>query len=632
MPALNVDYSNFSKLVIEYIGGVDNIIDVNHCTTRLRFRVKDDNLVQYDKVDQLDEVIMAMCSSGQVQIVIGSHVSQVYDYLKPYLDTPKTKQKEKRKTLDTIIDTISSIFTPILHVLAGAGMLKGFLAVASALNWMDVEGGTYRILHAASDAIFFFLPIFLGYTASKKFNGNPFVGMAIGGALVHPDIMLQVNSFFLSEISEKAFQSDYFLGLEISYINYATSVIPVILASWFSSKLQHGLENILPQSIKTLFIPFFCLIITVPLTFLLIGPTSTSLSYLLSNALLSVYQFSPLVTGLIMGAGWQVLVIFGIHWVLAPLIINNIYIYGYDVFSPMFLPAILGQVGAVIGVYINSRNSETRSLSISSAMSGVFGITEPAVYGITLPRKRAFMIGCFSGSLGGAIMGLFNTHIYSTGVPSIFSITQYVPDTGIDSSVFAAIFACILALVSAILLTVILVKDVDLITADEVELGEEEAKYSLDNNKLVIHSPIQGKVIALSETQDAAFSGGALGKGIAIIPEQGSLYAPVDGVIESVFKTGHVIKLKSSQGAEIMCHIGINTSDLEGEYFYPKVVQGQSVKTGDVLVEFDKAEIENKGFDLTTFLIIMNSRQYLDVLPINSEEQVLPEDKLLMLF
>ncbi len=628
---MNNDYSEFAKQVTSFVGGVDNIVNISHCTTRLRFQLKNLELVDHDKIDHLKEVIMVMNSGGQLQIVVGEHVAKVYEYFKPYNEEKQSSSQSKEKVLDTIINTISGIFTPILHVLAGAGMIKGMLALSAALNWIDVDGGTYRILYSTSDAIFFFLPIFLGYTACKRFGGNPFIGMALGGALVHPNIMHQVELFFLSEISNSTFTSDYFLGLEISYINYATSVIPIILASWFSSQLQKMLERILPQSIKLLFVPFICLIITVPLTFLIIGPISTSFSHVLSGTLLAIYAFSPLVTGLIMGAGWQMLVVFGIHWVLAPLIINNISTQGFDIFSPMFMPAILGQVGAVIGIYFNSKNKETRSLSLSAAMSGVFGITEPAVYGITLPRKRAFIIGCFAGALGGALMGLFNTKIYSMGVPSIFSLSQYIPETGIDSSVIAAVFACILTLTTSITLTILLVKEPDGTSTKESERDKKENKIEINTGQQVVVSPIAGTLIPLQDTNDAAFCEEALGKGIAIVPESGTLYSPVNGVVETVFKSGHVIKLKSNDGAEIMCHIGINTNSLEGKHFAPKVAAGQAVNIGDVLVEFDYSDIKQLGYDLTTFIIVMNSREYLDVFPVKETGHIDSGDKMLLL-
>lgn len=447
-------YQALAQDILSHVGGKENIHSLVHCATRLRFKLNDSSQADAEKLKANPGVIMVVESGGQFQVVVGSHVHDVYTAIcqEAGLNDEKRaapqQSKEKQTLLATFIDVVSGIFTPFLGVMAACGILKGFLALCQAAGWLTDSSGTWQILFATADALFYFLPLVLGYTAGKKFGGNPFVTLIIGGALVHPNIQA---AFQAAETGE----TFTFLGVPIVFINYASSVIPVICAAWFCCWLERQCDRIMPASVKSFFTPLICLAVTVPLTFLAIGPLATTLSELLADGFQLVYQSVPWLAGGILGAVWQVCVIFGVHWGLVPLMMNNMAVMGQDPMMAILLPAVFGQVGAALGVFLKTRDARLKTLAGSSVISGVFGITEPAVYGVTLPNRRPFIFGCIGGALGGAIIALSHSQVYSFGLASIFTLAQIIPSTGIDNSVWGAIGGTALSLILACLLTVI---------------------------------------------------------------------------------------------------------------------------------------------------------------------------------
>lgn len=447
-------YQALAQDILRHVGGKENINSLIHCATRLRFKLNDSSKADAEKLKANPGVIMVVESGGQFQVVVGSHVHDVYVALCQEAGLNEEKQtapspgKEKQTLLAAFIDVVSGIFTPFLGVMAACGILKGLLALCQAAGWLTNSSGTWQILFATADALFFFLPLVLGYTAGKKFGGNPFVTLLIGGALVHPNIQA---AFQAAETGE----TTSFLGVPIVFINYASSVIPIICSAWFCCWLERQCNKIMPASVKSFFTPLICLVVTVPLTFLAIGPLATALSELLADGFQLVYHSAPWLAGGILGAVWQVCVIFGVHWGLVPLMMNNMAVMGQDPMMVILLPAVFGQVGAALGVFLKTRDARLKTLAGSSAISGVFGITEPAVYGVTLPNRRPFIFGCTGGALGGVIVALSHSQVYSFGLASIFTLAQIIPSTGIDNSVWGAIAGTALSLILACLLTVI---------------------------------------------------------------------------------------------------------------------------------------------------------------------------------
>ncbi|WP_241574913.1 PTS beta-glucoside transporter subunit IIABC [Rosenbergiella nectarea] len=620
-----MDYQSLAEKIIEGVGGKENITSLVHCATRLRFKLVQPTLADTERLKSLDEVIAVVNSGGQFQVVIGNQVGDVYQAIMSVSNIglgakdpneAKLDTAEKKSTLlARLIDIVSGIFTPFIGVMAASGIMKGLLALAVACGVLNTDGGTYQIWFAASDALFFFFPLFLGYTAGQKFGGSPFITMVVGGALTHP---LMIKAF---EASQAGQVTEHFLGIPVVFINYSSSVIPIILASWACCSLEKRIRPRLPLAVRSFFTPAICLATIVPLTFLAIGPLATWLSHLLAAGYQVIYLFAPWLAGAALGAVWQICVIFGLHWGLVPLIYNNLVVFGQDSMMPMILPAVMGQVGAVLGVFLYSKDPRQKALAGSSFSAGIFGVTEPAIYGVTLPLRRPFMIGCIAGSIGGAIVGVAGTSTFSFGLASIFTLIQIIPPTGVDSTVWGAFIGTAVALSVGCLGTYVWGRHTQLlsitsVTGASVHQAESDTKPSpLSSNlpaapTLTLLSPMTGQVVAMSDIPDPTFAGGLLGQGIAILPNKGEVRAPFSGTVESLFVTKHALGLRSDQGVEVLIHVGIDTVKLAGEPFTLHVAEGDSIIAGQLLLTFDCQAITDAGLSLVTPILVTNSDDF----------------------
>ncbi|HBR1991789.1 TPA: PTS beta-glucoside transporter subunit IIABC [Klebsiella quasipneumoniae subsp. similipneumoniae] len=600
-----MEYKALAQDILNRVGGKENIVSLVHCATRLRFKLKDNGKADAEGLKANPGVIMVVESGGQFQVVIGNHVHDVWQAVRQEAglsddSEPTAESVEKGSLLGQIIDVVSGIFTPFIGVLAASGILKGMLALAVVCGWLTPQQGTYKIWFATSDALFFFFPLFLGYTAGKKFGGNPFVSMVIGGALTHP---LMIQAFEASQAPGAAVE--HFLGIPVTFINYSSSVIPIILASWVCCWLERKSNALLPSSMKNFFTPAICLAVVVPLTFLLIGPLATWLSHLLAQGYQIIYAVAPWLAGAAMGALWQVCVIFGLHWGLIPLMINNLTVLGHDSMLPMLLPAVMGQVGAVLGILLKTRDARQKVLAGSAFSAGIFGITEPAIYGLTLPLRRPFIFGCVAGAIGGAIVGFSNAHVYSFGFGNIFTVAQMIPPQGLDSTVWGGVVGIFAALIISCGLTFF----AGLPRASAAPGAVAVAPVSAND----ILAPMSGSVIALDQVPDSTFASGLLGRGVAIIPAVGKVIAPFPGEVASLFQTKHAIGLQSDSGIELLIHVGIDTVKLDGVPFTAHVKEGDRVQAGDLLIEFDRQAILDAGYDLATPIIISNSDDYREI-------------------
>lgn len=600
-----MEYKALAQDILSRVGGKENIVSLVHCATRLRFKLKENKKADAEGLKMNPGVIMVVESGGQFQVVIGNHVHDVWQAVRSEAgltddSEPAAETGEKTSVLGQVIDVVSGIFTPFIGVLAASGILKGVLALAVVCGWLAPQQATYKVWFAASDALFFFFPLFLGYTAGKKFGGNPFITMVIGGALTHP---LMIQAFEASQAPGAA--AAYFLGIPLTFINYSSSVIPIILASWVSCWLERRSNAVLPSAMKNFFTPAICLAVVVPLTFLAIGPVATWLSQLLAHGYQIIYAVAPWLAGAAMGALWQVCVIFGLHWGLIPLMINNLTVLGQDSMLPMLLPAVMGQVGAALGIFLRSRDARQKVLAGSAISAGIFGITEPAIYGLNLPLRRPFIFGCVAGAIGGAIVGFSDSHVYSFGFANIFTLAQMIPPQGIDATLWGGAIGIVAALVISCALTFVAglpkssVEQAAVVTA---QAGEND-----------ILAPMSGSVLALDQVPDGTFASGLLGQGVAIIPATGKVIAPFSGEVASLFQTKHAIGLLSDSGIELLIHVGIDTVKLNGEPFTAHVKEGDRVQAGDLLLEFDRQAILDAGYDLATPIIISNSDGYRSV-------------------
>lgn len=612
-------YQQLARKILQGIGGRDNIASLAHCATRLRFRLKSAALADTASLQQHPEIITVVESGGQYQVVIGNHVGDVYQALLNEGGLSEGDQSAdasaKQPLFNRFIDLVSGIFTPFLGVMAASGVLKGLLALALALGLLQEQSGSYQILFVASDALFYFFPLVLGYCAGKKFGGNPFTAMAIGAALVHP-VMLE--AFNQAQTGGTALS---FFGVPVILINYASSVIPVLLAAWVASHLERIVNPRLPDAVRNFVTPVLCLVIVVPLSFLVIGPIATWLSRQLADGYLWIYALSPLIAGLFLGGFWQVFVMFGLHWGLVPLMINNLSMHGQDFMVPLLFAAVMGQSGATLGVMLRTRDNKLKGIAASAFSATIFGITEPAVYGVTLPNRRPFIFGCIGGALGAALIGYYHASVYSFGLASVFTIFQSVPKTGIDITVYAVVAGAVLAWIFAAVTTFFfgMASSESAVSATDTA---QKASPSAAPKTLTLNSPLSGQIVPLAQIADETFASGLLGKGVGIIPDRGQVISPVDGCVASLFRTNHAIGLIAENGVELLIHVGLDTVQLNGKYFTAHVVQDQPVRRGDLLLEFDLAALGEAGYDLTTPVIVSNSDDYLDVFPVSEQGQV----------
>lgn len=596
-------YKQLAETIVQHVGGKDNVKSVFHCATRLRFKLKDESKASATTLKQQDGIITVVQSGGQFQVVIGNNVPYVYKEVVDVggFQTSSTEDEEKSGVFNRLIDVIAGIFTPILGPMAGSGLLKGLLAILVAFGLLTEEMGTYVVLNAAADALFYFLPVILGHSAAKKFGGNPYIGMIIGGALVYPSIVA----------IQGAGESLTFLNVPVVLMSYASSVIPIILATYVSSKVETFFNRHTHEAVRNFTTPMMALLLVVPLTFLAIGPVATYASQGLANGYSFLYDLSPTIAIAFIGAFWQVLVMFGLHWGLVPIIINNLSVVGMDTIVVGVLMATFGQVGAVLAITLKAKSPKVKGLGTSSTIAGVFGITEPAMYGLTLPRKKPFVFGMIGGAAGGVIGGLFGTAAYAMGGLGIFSIPVMIPATGVDLAFYGAFIGMAVATVVALVLTMVFHKE----EATVESQAQEVAQSVSEQVGFPVSAPLKGEVVSLETVRDEVFSSGAMGKGIAIMPSEGAVYAPFDGEIVTVYPSKHAIGLRSDTGVEVLIHIGLDTVKLNGQYFETVVTDGQKVAEGELLVRFDIEAIAREGYDTITPIIVTNTDHYLDVLP-----------------
>ncbi|MDN4616824.1 beta-glucoside-specific PTS transporter subunit IIABC [Paenibacillus sp. PsM32] len=630
-------YEQLAKDIIQNIGGRDNVNSLTHCITRLRFKLKDESKANTDVLKNMDGVVTVIQSGGQYQVVIGNHVPDVYTEVNAVggfqADTAQdTSSDEKVSLFNRFIDMISGVFTPILGVLCATGMIKGFTALLLALHVLTTESGTYQILNALGDCLFYFFPIFLGYTAAKKFNANIFIGMAIGATLVYPSLSgLTAGDPLYTLFAGTLFESPIhitFLGIPVILMTYSSSVIPIILATYVGSKLEVFFKKIIPSVVRTFLVPFCTLLVIVPLTLLIIGPIATWAGQLLGAGTLFVYNLSPIIEGMLIGAFWQVFVIFGLHWGLVPIVINNLTVMKFDPVLAGMFGASFAQTGVVLAILLKTKNIKLKSLSVPAVISGFFGVTEPAIYGITLPRKKPFIISCIAAAVGGGIIGFAGTKAYIMGGLGIFGVPSYIGPNGIDAGFYGMLIGIGVSFVLGFAIMYAMFQD-DKETAKVTE--PQAPKTTIQIAQETIASPLQGTILPLSAVEDEAFSSGALGKGIAIEPSEGKVYSPVDGVLTSMLSSGHALGITSDHGVDILIHVGQDTVKLKGKHFTPKVKQGDIVTKGQLLMEFDIEAIKAAGYIVTTPVIISNTANFQDVVQTDKQAIHFKEDLITVL-
>lgn len=602
-------FENEAKEIVRLVGGESNINSLVHCATRLRFELKDGSKFKKEDLEKLSYVLKVLISGGQYQVVIGPNVDNYYDAI---LATTKiqgnkqseTMETEKVKISDRILKVISGAFSPLIPLMAGSGMIKALLTLFTTIGVMSDTGSTYLILSAAGNACFYFMPVFLGITISKQLKANAFVGGAIGAALLEPNFMGLIDS--VDAVS--------FLGIPVTPINYSATIFPIFIAILVYAYLDKGLRKITPQSLQYFLVPMICLMLMVPFTVIAFGPVGTTIGNYVSDFVMWLFSLSGTLAGIVLGATYPFLTMLGLHWGFTPITLQNLDLVGGDIIEGVCVCAVWAQMGIALGAYLKAKkHSKLKSIAGPTFITGFFaGVTEPILYSIVMEYKRLMIVVAIGGACGGAIAGTLGVTMDAYVFHNIFSalVMSYSP-------IWAYVIAVIVSLIVATALTYVWgLNGLDAEKAKDL-LPENETVEDTSNGimrPVEIASPLDGKEIALKDVDDEVFASGVTGKGIAIIPENNTVLSPADGTVSVLFPSKHAVGITTKEGIEILVHIGLNTVMLNGEGFTTFVKQGDQVKKGQKLLEFDKDFITNKGCSLQSPLIITNADQFKDIL------------------
>lgn len=605
-----MDYKKTAKEIVELIGGKENVAHLEHCSTRLRFTLNDDSKANIAGLEQTEGVI-GVRQNVQCQVIIGNDVVEVYDEVVSLIGGSlgtASAPKKKQKLSSVLLDFIISIFQPLVPAIAGGGILKSLLLLASILGLMSDKSETYQILNLVGGAPLYFLPILVAMTTANKLKVNQLVAVSAVGALILPEMTAMLA------------EGTNFMGIGLENIAYASQVFPAILTVLFYAQLEKLVTKFSPKPIRIFFVPMMSLLITVPIALLILGPLGYNVGAAFSTVIVSLYNhFGWVATGLL-AAVLPLMVVTGMHKAMIPYAVSSMSELGAEL---LYLPASLAhnisESGACFAVALKTKNAKLRSTAISAGISALFGITEPALYGVTILNKRVLYSVMVSSLIGGAFAGITAIKGFALVGPGIASITMFADKNNGMNLVWAFVTVGISFAVSFIFALVMY--------KDKV-VQEKVAETAINLGDTVVSSPVAGRVIPLSEVKDEVFSSGMVGSGVGIIPEEDVLVAPEDGEITMVFETHHALGLKTSNGAEILFHIGIDTVQLNGEGFETFVKQGDRVTKGQQLIAFNRRLIKEKGYDDTIIFVVTNQDKY-EVKALNNQAQVSNQTDLL---
>lgn len=597
-----MNYKQTAAEVLKYVGGKENIAHFEHCSTRLRFTLIDNSKADVKRLESIPGVI-AVKMTGQCQVVIGNEVVEVYEAVHQLLggspspnsessaEDSETKPKEKRKLGSVILDFIVGVFQPLIPAIAGAGMLKSLLLLLGLMNVLDPEGHTYKILFQIGDAALYFLPLLVAVTTANKLKVNTLVALAAVGALLLPNMTAMLGE------GAKLF------GLQIKSIAYAYQVFPAILTVLLYAQMEKWFVRISPKVIRIFFVPMMSLLITVPISLLILGPLGYTLGEGFSAIILALFDKVGWIAVALLAAVLPLMVSVGMHKALIPYALSAMGSTGKELlYMPASLAHNIAESGACFAVAVRTKDRGLRATAISAGISALFGITEPALYGVTLQNKKVLGSVMFSSLIGGAFTGIVGLQAYVLVGPGLASLSMFISEE-LPRNIINAVIALVISFVVAFVSAFILGKD------HKAKAEERQSVNQLTEAK-EFKSPVIGEMIPLSEVKDEVFSSKAMGEGIAVIPAKGELYAPVDGKIEVIYSRNHAMAMRTANGIELLFHVGIDTVRLRGKYFEPQVQVGDEVKAGDLLLKFDLEKIIEEGYDPVTIAIVTNKDKY----------------------
>ena len=607
-------YNDLAQEVVNLVGGKENINTVYHCQTRLRFKLKDESKANQEALNNMDGVAKCLISGGVFQVVIGTHVKDVFEEVEKIvgpLEDKEQVQGEKKGILSVIIDFISGTFQPIIPALSGAGMVKAVLAILITFKIISTESQTYYILNFFADAVFYFLPMMLAYSEAQKLRCNPILAASVAGIMMHPNW----NALVSAGKAVKLFEV-----IPFTLTTYTSTVIPIILVILVQSYVEKYLEKWIPQAVKLVFVPMLTFLIMGPLALAVLGPIGSIVGGYLATFFKFLSTTAAWAPAVLIGGFLPIMVMFGLHNGVAPLGVMQMGELGYDsIFGPGCDCSNIAQATASAVVALRTKDKKMKQLATSGSITAYMGITEPTLYGVNLPKKYPLIASMIGGAAGGLYAGLTHTHRFATGSSGLPAVFLYI---GNDTMTY--FYNILIALVISFVVTAI----VTYVLSLKFENQEVQTIEKIQVNKGEILSPIQGKLYPLSKAKDEAFASESLGKGALIQPSNGKVYAPFDGTIVTLFPTKHAIGIVSDDGIEMLIHFGIDTVNLNGQYFTTFIEQGMKVKQGDLLLEADIEKIKAAGYETQVPVIITNSFNYQNI-ELSSKEDVSYQDVIL---
>ena len=613
------DYTQLAKEVVAAVGGKENIVNVTNCMTRLRFVLKDDSIPDKDKVAGIKGVKGVMNQGGQYQVIIGTHVSEVVKDVRREaqisgegsINKEDMKLIKKESLWNRFFKTISGCIMPMLGPMIAGGIIKGILVILVTAGILTKTDGTYLVLYAAGDAILYFMPVIVGFTCGKVFDCNPYVTAVIGAAFLYPDLVSAVS----------AEGGITFLKIPVAAASYTNTFLPIVLAGFVASKLEKLAKKFIPSMLQLMLVPTFVLAVTVPLSWIVIGPVMNTVSSWLSKGVFGIFGMSPLLGGALLGAFWQLVVLLGLHAAFIPILMNNLFSQGYDPVNAVLGLTVWALAGVTLGYALKNKDPEKRGIGFGSLASALCGVTEPAIYSIALPNFKLFVCAWIGGGISGGILGALGGKMYTMAGDGLFRIPAMINPEGLDISFYGFIICALISFaVSAVLAFIMADSGVEEAeqVAEQMDTDMnnhvlEENKMISDNKETIICAPVSGKVICREDIPDETFASGIMGEGVGIKPEEEIIVAPFDGEITSVVDTGHAVGLTSSDGVELLIHVGVDTVKMQGDGFQVFVTEGQKVKTGEKLLKFDRDKIRKAGYSDTTAVLVTNSDDYSSV-------------------
>lgn len=589
-----MDYNHLSKTILKNVGGEENILDVYHCITRLRFHLKDSSKVNEKEITDTEGIAGAQFKGSEFQVIIGNDVKNVYEnfvsHMKDFGRQDGEVSTEKTNIMTKLMDTLAGVFVPVLPAITAAGMVKSVLALLLAVRAISSESDIYQLFNILSDAAFYFLPFLLAVTSARKFKTNEFLALTVAGSMMYPTIITGAADGGGLHV----------FGLTIPFINYSASIIPIVLSVWLLSKVYRFIDKRTPETVRLLIAPMLSLFIIVPISLGLLAPLGNYAGYYLAGFLTWIFALSGPVAGLILGATIPLIVMTGMHYVVNPIVLQNLKLLGYDFIAPLFFLCNIAQAGATLAVFTKAKDKKLKSLALSTGISAIFGITEPAMYGVNIREKKPFFASLIAGGIGGFVATMFGVKVYAFVMPGITGIPAYITQGGDNRNIVVILLSLLITFASSFGLTLILWKEKKINIIEEPQTVPEEMKEEF------VRSPIEGKIVPLTDVPDTIFSKQIVGPGVAIIPERREIRAPFEGQVTMISESKHAIGLKSKSGIELLIHVGIDSAKLGGLGFEAAVKAGDDIRVGDKLLEVNLDYLKEKGINMITPVVVTN--------------------------